>query len=169
MAVDSKSEASWPRTLLAGIGYTNLRDHSVGPVLAERLASRQWPQGVDVEDFSFGAIDAVHRLREAGYARAVFYGAAIRGATPGTIRHYRWQGGHDPKTVQERVAEAAQAVISLEHTLIVAGHFGALPEPTWVYEVEPQDEGFGDGFSPAVERAVEELEQMLRVEVGRDA
>ncbi|MHB1523720.1 MAG: hydrogenase maturation protease [Candidatus Dormibacteria bacterium] len=167
--MDSKSEASWPRTLLAGIGYSNLRDHSVGPVLADRLASRAWPQGVDVEDFSFGAIDAVHRLREAGYARAVFYGAAVRGAVPGTIRHYLWTGGHDPKTVQERVAEAAQAVISLEHTLIVASHFRALPEPTWVYEVEPQDEGFGDGFSPAVERAVDELEQMLRAEVGSDA
>ena len=154
------------RILLAGVGYSNLRDGSVGPILAERLAQRPWPAWVDVHDYSFGAIDAVHRLRDAGYAAALFFGALDRGEPPGTIRRYRWEGGQDARTVQERVAEAAQAVISLENTLIVAGYFGALPAETVVFEVEPADMQFGDGFTPEVEDAVVRLERILEEEVG---
>ncbi len=150
-----------PRTLIAGIGYANLRDCSVGPVLAARLAERTWPPSVEVEDYSFGAIDAVHKLRAAGYERAVFFGAMDRGDAPGTIRRYRFEGGHDRKTVQDHVAEAAQAVISLDTTLIVAGYFGALPQETLVFEVEPEDTNYGDGFTPAVAVAVGQLEEEL--------
>lgn len=149
------------RTLIAGVGYANLRDCSVGPILAARLAERDWPAGVEVEDYSFGAIDALHKLRAGGYDRAVFFGAMDRGDAPGTIRRYRFEGGHDPGTVQQHVAEAAQAVISLDTTLIVAGHFGALPSETMVFEVEPEDTNFGDGFTPAVQAAVEQLEEEL--------
>lgn len=149
------------RTLIAGVGYANLRDCSVGPVLAARLAQRAWPDGIEVEDYSFGAIDAVHKLRAAGYHRALFFGAIERGDAPGTIRRYRFQGGHDPATVQVHVAEAAQAVISLDTTLIVAGHFGALPPETLVFEVEPGDVSYGEAFTPEVEVAVEQLAEEL--------
>ena len=150
-----------PRTLIAGIGYANLRDCSVGPVLAARLAERPWPPSVEVEDYSFGAIDALHKLRAAGYERAVFFGAIDRGDAPGTIRRYRFEGGHDRKTVQDHVVEAAQAVISLDTTLIVAGYFDALPDETLVFEVEPEDTNYGDGFTPAVAVAVGQLEEEL--------
>lgn len=149
------------RTLIAGVGYSNLRDCSVGPVLANRLANREWPRGVEVEDYSFGAIDALHKLRAGAFDRAVFFGAMDRGDAPGTIRRYRFEGGHDAATVQDHVAEAAQAVISLETTLIVAGHFGGLPVDTLVFEVEPEDTSYGDGFTPAVAVAVEQLEEEL--------
>lgn len=165
MPAGSTTEAAGHRTLIAGVGYANLRDCSVGPVLAGRLAERKWPAGIDVEDYSFGAIDALHKLRAAGYQRAIFFGAIDRGDAPGTIRRYRFEGGHDPVTVQEHVAEAAQAVISLDTTLIVAGHFGALPADTLVFEVEPEDTGYGDGFTPAVAVAVDQLEEELS-EVG---
>ncbi len=69
--------------------------------------------------------------------------------------------------IKERVAEAAQAVISLDTTLIVTGYFGALPKDTIVFEVEPEDLNFGDGFSPAVETAVAELVGLLEKEVAR--
>ena len=149
------------RTLIAGVGYANLRDCSVGPVLTERLAARTWPREVEVEDYSFGAIDAIHKLRAKAYDRVVFFGAMDRGDAPGTIRRYRFQGGHDAATVQEHVAEAAQAVISLDTTLIVAGHFGGLPEETLVFEVEPEDTGYGDGFTEAVRVAVDRLEEEI--------
>ena len=158
--------APGPRTLVAGVGYSDLRDVSVGPVLTARLAGRGWPASVTVEDFGFSAIDAVHRLRAAGFARGLFFGAVCRGDPPGTIRRYRYAPEGDARTVQAHVAQAAQAVIDLETTVIVAGHFGALPDDTVVFEVEPEDLGYGDGFSPAVARAVDRLEAMLAEAVG---
>ena len=156
------------RLLIAGIGYTNLRDVSVGPVLSARLLERRWPAWVDIDDFSFGAIDAVHRLRDAGYDRALFFGAMDRGDAPGTIRDYLWDqpGKPDLIAVQERVAEAAQAVISLETTLVVAGYFNALPQYTRVIEIEPLDMEYGEGFSAPVLAAIERLDLLLEEEVA---
>jgi len=134
--------------------------------VAARLQARAWPPGVEVEDYSFGAIDAVHRLRDASYERAIFFGAIDRGDPPGTVRRYRWVERPDGATVQEHVAQAAQAVISLETTLIVAGYFAALPEDTLVVEVEPEDVSFGDAFSPPVAGAAARLEDLLVQEVA---
>ena len=157
------------RTLVAGVGYPNLSDVSVGPVLSERLSRVPMPAGVDVQDYSFGAIDAVHRLREAGYDRAIFFGAVDRGDAAGTIRRYLWERKDGPEVVQSHVVEAAQAVIGLETTLVVTGYFGALPANTWVFEVEPKEFSFGDRFSPEVEVAVGRLQEMLISEVTADA
>ena len=158
-----------PKVLLAGVGYANLRDVSVGPVLSARFAEREWPAGVEVHDYSFGAIDAIHRLRDGAYDRAVFFGSIDRGEAPGSIRRYLWEGGQEDVVVQERVAEAAQAVISLDSTLIVTSYFGALPKDTVVFEVEPEDLTFGEGFSPAVEEAVAQLVLLLEKEVAAGA
>lgn len=155
-----------PRVLIAGVGYPNLSDGSVGPVLAARLQAQAWPPGVEVQDYSFGAIDAVHRLREAAYAGAIFFGAVDRGDLPGTVRRYRWEGGQDARVVQEHVAEAAQAVISLDTTLVVTGYFKALPEATVVFEVEPADLSFGETFTPEIQAATVEVERMIRAEVA---
>ena len=153
------------KVLLAGIGYPNLSDVSVGPVLSERLSRRELPAGVEVHDYSFGAIDAVHRLNEAAYDVALFFGAVDRGDPAGTIRSYRWEGDRDPQVVQGHVVEAAQAVIGLETTLVVTGYFKALPADTRVFEVEPQDFEFGETFSPVVSAAVDRLETILMEEV----
>ena len=157
------------RVLLAGVGYPNLSDVSVGPVLAQRLAGRDLPPGVEVHDYSFGAIDAVHRLKEGGYDTALFFGAVDRGDAPGTIRRYRWDREDDPEVVQAHVVEAAQAVIALETTLIVTGYFKALPPDTLVFEVEPLDFEYGEVFSPVVGEAVDRLEAMLLQEVRAGA
>ena len=63
------------------------------------------------------------------------------------------------------MAEAVTGVISLDNLLIVAGFFDALPADVVVIEVEPEDEGWGEGFSPAVQAAW----PALRLAVGRAA
>lgn len=156
------------RLLIAGVGYSYLRDGSVGPVLVRRLAARPWPDGVSVEDYGFGAVDAMHRLRDGGFDRAVFFGSVARGRPPGTVRRYAWgRRPLEPREVQARVAEAAQAVIDLEGTLVVCAYFGALPEKTVVFEVEPLDLGFGEGFTSEVVRGMSRLEAMVEQEVRR--
>jgi len=112
----SRIEPAPARTLIAGVGYANLRDGSVGPVLAARLQAREWPAGVEVEDFSFGAIDAVHRLRDGAYERAVFFGAHQRGDSPGTVRRYLTPA--DPVRFDTAIGQPRQ---NLDYVMVSSG------------------------------------------------
>jgi hypothetical protein len=51
------------------------------------------------------------------------------------------------------VAEAVTGVISLDNLLGGVGFFNALPPDVRVLEVEPEDEGWGEGLSHVVEAA----------------
>ena len=156
------------RVLIGGVGYTFLRDHSVGVEVAERLAALPWPQDVQVEDLSYGPIAAVHYLRETltENDRVILIGAAKRGRAAGGVYPYRWDGALPEDTeVQARVAEAITGVISLDNLLIVAAHFGALPRDVLVIEVEPEDESWGPGFTPGVEQAIGRVIALVQEEV----
>jgi Ni,Fe-hydrogenase maturation factor len=47
LAEESRAEIT--EVLIAGVGWRNLRDRSLGPVLIERLAPHTWPPEVEVE------------------------------------------------------------------------------------------------------------------------
>ena len=154
------------RALVGGVGYTNLRDGSAGPVLAERLAGALGPD-VDVEDLSYSPIDVMFLLQRRAYARATFVGAVARGDRPGAIRVARWDPRPEPpEVVQARIEEAVSGVISLENLLRINQHFAALPPQVTVIEIEPEDDGWGEGLTPAVERALEAVTAMLRDETA---
>jgi hydrogenase maturation protease len=144
------------RALIGGVGYSYLRDGSLGPVVAAALASETWPDGVTVEDLSYGPIAVMQRLQEAAppLERLVLVGAVRRGRPPGTVTVYRWSGRlPGVGEIQARIAEAVSGVISLDNLLVVLGFFEALPPEVLVVETEPEDEGWGEGFSRAVESA----------------
>ena len=146
------------RVIVAGVGYRNLRDHSIGVAVADRLEHEAWPDGVVVEDLSYNPIAVVQRLddepADGRFERAVFVAAPERrGRPPGTVVAYRWDGvlpGDDE--IHRAVTEAVTGVISLDNTLVVSRHFGALPDEIVVVEVEPAIQGFGDSFSDVVAR-----------------
>lgn len=151
--------------MIAGVGYTNLRDISLGPVLVPRLQQLEWPSGVEVEDWSFGPIMVVHRLQDCPgrYNRIVLFSAVSRGRDPGDVLCYRWTGAlPDDDTVQGCVAEAVTGIISLDNLLIIAERLGALPRDVVVVEVEPADCNWGPGFSAPVESALEQVINSLR-------
>lgn len=147
--------------IVGGIGYRNLRDHSVGGAVVDRLARRAWPDGVVVEDLSYNPVAVVQRLHDEPpgrrFQRAVLIGAVARGGRPpGSVTAYRWDGAlPDAGRVQDAVAEAITGVIALDNTLIVGRQFGALPDKVVVVEVEPGVEAFGDEFSPPVAEAID--------------
>jgi hydrogenase maturation protease len=92
------------------------------------------------------------------YDRVVLVGSIARGREPGTVEAYRWDGELPAReAIQERVSEAVTGVISLENTLIVCGALGGLPDDVRVVEVEPEDQGWGDGFSPTIESTLPEV------------
>lgn len=153
------------RVLVGGVGYRTLRDHSVGPIIAERLMAQSWPAGVEVDDLSFGPISLVHRLREAQpYHRMVLFGAVAReGRTPGEVYCYRWQGfSADVEEVQARVCEAVTGVISLDNLLLICDYFQVLPAEVAVIEVEPVVEDWGEEFTPPVRAALDRIEVLAR-------
>ncbi len=167
-AITVPTTAATRRVLVAGVGYTNLRDLSFGPHLVERLRSGVWPPGVDVEDLSAGAIHVLHALQASPpYAAAILVAGIRRGDPPGTVRRSHWM--HPPRPteeVQERIGEALTGIISLDTLLTVLDHFGALPDDTLVIEVEPRDEGWGAELSPPVEAAVSQVDRFVREAVA---
>ncbi len=153
------------RTLIGGVGYWYLRDGSLGPAVAAELGRETWPAEVSVEDLSYGPIAVMQRLQEMDppFERLVLVSAVRRGRPPAAVTAYRW-GGRLPGTeeVQARVAEAVTGVISLDNLLAVVGFFDALPAEVLVVEVEPEDEGWGEGFSAAVEAARPRVTDIVR-------
>jgi hydrogenase maturation protease len=146
------------RVIVGGVGYRYLRDHSVGPAVADRLAGRSWAGDVVVEDLSYNPIAVVQRLEDEPcgrrFARAVFVGAVDRaGRTPGTVAAYRWDRAlPDAGEIHRAVTEAVTGVIAVDNTLVIAGHFGALPDEVVVVEVQPEMHEFGETFSDTVAR-----------------
>src|SRR5215510_16598977 len=131
------------RVIVAGVGYRNLRDHSLGVEVADRLETAAWTDDIVVEDLSYNPIAVMQRLedepRERRFERAVFVGAVERGdRAAGAVTAYRWDRGlPDDGEIHRAVTEAVTGVISLDNTLVVTQHFGALPDDVVVIEVEP--------------------------------
>lgn len=168
------SEATTPvgtgRVLIGGVGYQHLRDLSAGlHVLARLGAGPALGDRVDLEDLSYGPIDVLFLLqRRPRYAAGIFVTGATRGRPPGSVACRRWEPS--PITadeLQDRVVEGLTGVISLDNLLYICGHFGALPSEVIVVEVEPADEGWGEGTSEPGARALDEAAALVRAEVMR--
>lgn len=162
------------KVLVGGIGYRNLRDHSVGVAVVEHLSLRDWPRGVHVEDVSYGPIAVLQRLQDEPpdepFDRAVLVSAVPReGRAPGAVSAYRWDGVlPSEELIQRSVADAVTGVIFLDNTVIVTAYFGGLPDEVVVVEVEPELHEFGDRFGPAVEAAFEEVCALVERLATRD-
>jgi hydrogenase maturation protease len=72
------------RVLVAGIGNVFLGDDGFGVALAERLASRPLPAGVEVGDYGIRGMDLAYALGE-GWSAVVLLDAAPTGHPPGTL------------------------------------------------------------------------------------
>lgn len=147
------------RVIVGGIGYPDLCDYSFGVEVQERLSDWPAPASVCVEDLSYNPIAVVQRLDdeppELRFGRAVVISAVKRGnRLPGTVSSYLWDGVlPSDEEIQRAVTDAVTGIIALENTLVVAGHFGALPPEVVVVEVEPEMHEFGAAMSEPV-RAV---------------
>ncbi len=155
--------------LIGGLGYRNLRDHSLGIAVSDTLMERSIPAGVCVEDVSYNPVALVEHLREEHFERAIIVAAVQRpGRAPGSVTAYRWNGLlPSADLIQAAVVDAVTGVINLDNTLIVTRHFGGLPEETAVVEIEPEYHEFGESFSLAVTAAFETVCELC-VELATD-
>lgn len=156
------------RVLIAGVGYRNLRDLSIGPVLMDRLKHDTWPAGVEIEDLSYGPVGVMHNFDERpAYDKIVFVTGVKRDGRPGEIHSYRWRHElPDADEIQARVAEAVTGVISLENLLVIATYFKKLPEDVFVIEVEAGDETWGENLTTPVEESIPMIIELIRHQAG---
>jgi hydrogenase maturation protease len=69
---------------VAGIGNVFLGDDGFGVAVADRLARRELPAGVEVVDFGIRGMDLAFAIQE-GYDAVVLLDATPRGGPPGTL------------------------------------------------------------------------------------
>jgi Ni,Fe-hydrogenase maturation factor len=156
------------RTVIGGVGYRNLKDHSLGIMMSDELEREARPPALLVEDLSYGPVAVgqwfLDEARDAPITRAIFISAVARedGRAPGTISAYQWDRVLPaPDEIQRSVTEAVTGVILLDNTLIVTAWMGALPKETVVVEVEPLEHAFGDDFSAPVAAAYQTARQLV--------
>ncbi len=163
------ANAAGPRVLVGGVGYSFLRDFSVGPVLSGELVEESWPAGVVVEDLHYGPVAVAQRLMEESpsFDRVVVFGAVRRGRPAGTVHAYRWSGElPDEEELQARVSEAVTGVVGLDNLVLVTAALDTLPGEVAVVEVEPAVEEAGEEFSPAVAESLERIRARVREAAG---
>lgn len=164
-----ESSDELPRTFVGGVGYSHLRDYSVGPIVVERLERRAraegWPDDIEVGDLSYDPVKIVHWLdaEDPPFDRLILVSAAARGREPGDVTAYRWdQTLPDSEQVQARVAEAVTGVIDVDNLLVVVAALGTPPADIYVVEVEPALEAMGDELTAAVARGARQAEEVAQ-------
>ena len=158
------------KVLIAGVGHPNLMDLSFGQIFLEHLKKQKWPDDVDLENLSFGAIAVLQWFQDnpGKYDRVVFVSAAEReGRNPGTLNVYHWKFAPlDNAIVQECVAESVTGIISLDNLMTILQYFKALPPEVIVLDLEPVDSEIGFDCSPEIRARFDEFEEIVRGKQG---
>jgi hydrogenase maturation protease len=153
------------RTIIAGVGYLNLSDSSVGPMAVEALKKQFWPNDIKIDDLSYGPISVVHNFLEANprYERMVLITAADFGAQPPALHWHRWPAVlPDAQEIQSRVVEAATGVIDWKNLLVVLQQFEALPPEVFIVAVQPAKTDFGMELSGSMQELFPEVLRLAR-------
>ena len=148
------------RILVAGIGNIFEGDDAFGVEVVKLLAERNFPQGVDIEDFGIRSYDLAYALT-AGYDLIVLVDATCRGHLPGTLYLLELDlgelksleaGGVDPHRLNPlRVLQMAQTLGGVSGSLYLVGC-----EPASL-----ADENGEMGLSPEVREAIPQALEMV--------
>ena len=153
------------RVLIGAVGYLNLRDYSIGPVLLSQLRKTRWPSGVLLDELNWGPIAIVQQFQSLPdpYDRIIILTATPCGRPAGTVTLRNWVGGlPDEANIQSRISEAVTGVISADNLLIIGEHFNIWPEEVFVVDVEPGKEEMGETFTPEVEAVTGDVLSVIR-------
>ncbi len=163
------------RTLIGGIGYRNLRDHSAAFAVLDRLQHDDLGDEVAVEDTSYNPIALGQWLDseppDRRFDRVVFVAAVNRpGRRPGDVVAYRWSGAlPSHEAIQQAVTEAVTGIIALDNTLVIGTYFKTLPPSVSVVEIEPLAHEFGSELTPEVAAAIPKVCEAIRALVAEGA
>lgn len=140
-----------PPTLIQCIGNRLGRDDGAGPAVADRLRQPGLPARTEIREHWGEGTELMREWERA--ERVILVDAASSGAAPGTIHRFDARTQAIPKgfccysTHRFGVAEAVELARAL----------GRLPGEIRLYAIEGMDFGNGEGLSPAVAEAVDNL------------
>ena len=156
---DAAPDSALVRVLVAGIGNVFLADDGFGCALADRLARRALPAGVEVVDYGIRGMDLAYALLD-GWDAAVLLDAAPRGGAPGTL--YVIEPFVDPDAVAVQTHGMDPVTV-----LALVQALGGVPPRTLVVGCEPRTRMTGDEeeivavLSEPVRSALDEGERLV--------
>jgi hydrogenase maturation protease len=107
------------RILVAGVGNVFLGDDGFGVALADRLARRPLPAGVEVVDFGIRGMDLAYAM-QSGLEAVILLDAAPRGLVPGTLSVVEPDAADEPMAVDAHGMDPL-AVLALARELAPPG------------------------------------------------
>jgi len=138
-----------PRVLVAGIGNIFLGDDGFGVEVAQRMRSRELPEGVRVEDFGIRGLHLAYELLD-GYDTLVLVDAVPMGEAPGTVQLL------EPEVDTARDAPAIEAhSMTPAVVLDMLAGLGGRVDRIFIVGCEPERVDEGIGLSEPVELAVD--------------
>jgi hypothetical protein len=152
--------------LIGTVGYHNLANHSVGPILLPDLLKINWPEKITIEELHWGPIAIVQNFEtlEEPFDRIVILTALeTKNRKIGDITIHQWAGGlPSEEDIQARVCDAVTGVIGIENLLVIGEHFNIWPEEVYLVDVEPGPEKYGDRLDEDVEKKSEEIIDLVK-------
>ena len=175
MSLPSPMGSTPKRILIACIGNIFLGDDGFGVEVAQRLITRQYPEGVQVVDFGIRGVELAYTLLD-DYDSLVLVDAVPRGGQPGTVYLIEPEL---PDISPEKGAEAGRVALDAHSmdpvkVLAYARTLGAQPIHTLLVGCEPTPFGEGEGYaememglSEPVQAAVDEAVKMIDLLVAK--
>lgn len=149
--------------LIAGIGNIFFGDDAFGVEVVHRLSQRIWPTGVRIVDFGIRGLDLAYTLLEEWDA-VILVDAVPRGGVPGAlyVLEVEAKTGDEPAQVDPHTMDPGRV-------LRLAASLGGRLDRLYLVGCEPgtSREDMQMEMSPAVRRAVEEAEPLIRSLVDR--
>jgi hydrogenase maturation protease len=146
-----------PDTLVIGCGNLLRGDDAAGPVLVRRMWERGLPAGVLCADGGTGGMDVAFQMR--GVRHVILIDACRSDSAPGALFEVP---GHEVENLPPLSGINLHS-FRWDHA-IAFGHWllkDEYPDNVTAYLIEGEKFEFGEGLSPAVERAVDHLVEHL--------
>ena len=150
------------KALVIGCGNLLRGDDAAGPVLGRRLGVGGRPAGVRCPDGGTAGMDVAFQMR--GVPRVILVDACSSGSKPGTIFEV---AGHEVENLPPLTGINLHA-FRWDHA-IAFGHWllkDEYPETVTAYLIEGERYEIGQGLSPAVDKAVDRLADLLLAKLG---
>jgi len=147
------------RVAVIGLGNPLRGDDGVGPRVVAELRRRGLPEGVEAVDGGTGGLDLLRVLE--GWDRAVVVDAADVAREPGQFVRFT----PDEARLMESPDRFSFHHAGLAEVLALARALERPLPPLVVFGVQPEWIGWGEGLSPAVEKAIPGLVEAVLQEV----